>query len=147
MRLETQHVWSFQDIFQCKFPASEPLALQAERRMIRERYSSGSAASLSPHQAAVLKKKMGIVKRFSAIEAMLIHAAAAAAADMTPGRSSQVSLELRPLSTLHYLSVNSGYKKIHIFPSSVLISVQSHTVAFSNILVVGIWQSDLSFYT
>ena len=57
---------------------------QAERKMIRDRCDAvtaglaadpGSAVTL--HQAAVLEKKMELVKRFSASEAMQIHAAAA----------------------------------------------------------------------
>lgn len=56
--------------------------------MIRDRFNVGRvsvgsttdpSAALTPHQAAVLNKKMGIVKRYSATEAMLIHAAAAVA--------------------------------------------------------------------
>ena len=57
---------------------------QAERKMIRDQFvavTTGLGASpgsaVTPHQAAVLEKKFELVKRFSASEAMQIHAAAA----------------------------------------------------------------------
>ena len=59
--------------------------VQAQKRLIADRIqalnavSGSSLPAVTPHQAAVLSKKMVLVKRYSATEAMQIHAAAAAA--------------------------------------------------------------------
>ena len=60
--------------------------------MIRDRFDAVTAglgaargSAVTPHQAAVLEKKMELVKRFSASEAMQIHAAAAVEAMRASG--------------------------------------------------------------
>ncbi len=63
-----------------------------------------TAPTVTPHQAAVLGKKMVLVKRYSATEAMLIHATAAAAESE---RASSVSTRiLLPLSNMSFQFVN-----------------------------------------
>lgn len=59
--------------------------MQAQKKLVRDRVLAvgdligTSISALTPHQAAVLDKKAVLVKRYSATEAMQIHAAAATA--------------------------------------------------------------------
>lgn len=57
---------------------------QAQKKLVRDKIQAvssivgASLPAVTPHQAAVLSKKMVLVKRYSATEAMQIHAAATA---------------------------------------------------------------------
>lgn len=59
--------------------------IQAQKKLVRDKIqvvsaiAGSSLPAVTPHQAAILSKKMVLLKRYSATEAMQIHAAAAAA--------------------------------------------------------------------
>ena len=70
---------------------------QAQKKLVRDRLetvtaaANGSLPAVTPHQAAVLGKKLVLVKRYSATEAMQIHAAAAAAESERADTASRVT--------------------------------------------------------
>ena len=82
---------------------------QAQKKLVRDRLETVNAMSslpaVTPHQAAVLGKRMVLVKRYSATEAMQIHAAAAAAESERAEIQSQVPClpysKPKPDLTLH----------------------------------------------